>query len=105
MAEFVGGKCLVSDEVINTVIAMAAARVEGITYVRGLDARTSALRRHYYKSIHTAIEGRTLITDLTVGVDRESVILEVVAKVQEQVKEDVETMLGLHCERVDVTVE
>ncbi|WP_019133351.1 Asp23/Gls24 family envelope stress response protein [Kallipyga massiliensis] len=104
MKEFVGGSCYVANEVIDTVIAQAAAKVEGVSQVRGYDAKNGRLKSHYDKLIQTESKDGHLITALTLSVSRDAVIKDVVYQAQVAIKEEVESMFGLVCDRVDVVV-
>lgn len=104
MKEFVGGSCFVANEVIDTVIAQAAAKVEGVSQVRGYDAKNGRLRAHYDKQIQTETQNGHLTTALILSVSRDAVIKDVVYQAQLAIKEEVESMFGLYCDRVDVVV-
>lgn len=104
MKQFEGGRCLVANRVIDQMIAIRAAEVDGVLEVRGFDASTGALRHGYDKSIITETENGALSTELSIMVDKNSIIIDVVKEVQEAVRLEVEAILGLHCKRVDVHV-
>lgn len=104
MKEFVGGSCYVANDVIDAVIAKAASEVEGVSQVKGFDAKNSRLRAHHEKQIHTESQDGHLRTILTLSVDRGAVVKDVVRQVQVAIKDEVESMFGLACDRVDVVV-
>lgn len=104
MKEFVGGSCFVANEVIDSVIAQAASRMEGVEQVKGFDARNGKLRSHYKNYICTKTQEGHLTTMITLSVDREAKVQEVVHAAQLAVKNEVESMFGLVCDRVDVAV-
>ncbi len=104
MKQFEGGRCLVANQVIDQMVAMSAADVDGVLAVRGYDAETGALRRGYERSILAEMEEDGLSVRLVLDVLPDASIVETVERVQKAVKREIEAMLGLPCKRVDVVV-
>lgn len=104
MKEFEGGRCLVSNRVIDQMLALRAAEVDGVLAVAGFDAESGTLRRGYERYITTETKDGELETELSIMVDKDRVIIKVVRDVQEAVRQEVEAILGLTCRRVDVHV-
>ncbi len=105
MESFKGGRCLVANEVIDTVTALAASRVEGVMEVRGFNSKEGKLRRNYKQKILTKSEGGHIVAGLTLVIDRDYSIIKVCEEVQEAVKAEIESMFGLICDKVDIIVE
>lgn len=104
MKEFEGGRCLVSNRVIDQMLALRAAEVDGVLAVAGFDAESGTLHRGYERYITTETKDGELATELSIMVDKDRVIIKVVRDVQEAVRQEVEAILGLTCRRVDVHV-
>ena len=104
MKEFEGGRCLVSNRVIDQMLALRAAEVDGVLAVAGFDPELGTLRRGYERYIVTETENGELTTELSIMVNKDRVIVQVVRDVQEAVCQEVEAVLGLACRRVNVHV-
>lgn len=104
MDYFKGGSCLVANEVIDKIIAYAATQVEGVAEVPGYDQDSGKLRYRHEKYLASEEENGHLWIALMIVVDRDYSVMEVVKNVQKSIKEEVESMLGLVCEKIDVAV-
>lgn len=104
MKPFEHGTVQVSNDVIDTLIASAASKVEGVREVKGYDERAGKLRMQHQRSIETEIKEGRLTSQLTIAVKEGEAILSVAENVQRAVKHEVENILGLHCEAVFVDV-
>lgn len=105
MESFKGGRCLVANEVIDTVTALAASRVEGVVEVRGFNSKDGKLRRNYQQKLLTKSSKGHIVACLTLVIDRSYSIIKVCEQVQEAVKTEIESMFGLICDKVDIIVE
>lgn len=105
MNSFKGGKCLVANEVIDTVAALAASRVEGVEEVPGFNSKDGKLKRNYKQKLMTKSEDGHIKAVLSLIIDRDYSIVKVGKEVQEAVKKELESMFGLKCDQVDIIVE
>lgn len=104
MREFEGGNVYVANDVIDMIIATAASRVDFVFEVKGYDMKSQKLRYGHNKYIETEVENDQLTTSLIVQIEDGANIKDVCTNIQEAVKESVESMLGLKCNKVDLLV-
>lgn len=104
MKAFQGGTVHVANEVIDIIIALTAVRVDNVVAVKGYDDVKNRLHRNYKSHIKTVVDDRYLTTDLTILVDMQRPIIEIVEEVQDKIRQQVESMLGLQCGEVNITV-
>jgi uncharacterized alkaline shock family protein YloU len=105
MSNYASGSVFIGNDVVDTIIAMTAYSVDDVLEVKGFDGVHGQLRYGHGRFIKTETGEGSLSAQLTLVVDREANILKVVHKVQEDISNTVEIMLGLKCERVDINVE
>nr|WP_072513857.1 Asp23/Gls24 family envelope stress response protein [Ndongobacter massiliensis] len=105
MNDFKNGTVQVANTVIDRIIAHTAASVEGVAEVKGYHSKEERLRRSAPKYILTEVEDDRLSTSLVLSVEPGFSVLAVAREVQESVAKQVESMLGLYCERVNIAVE
>lgn len=104
MKQFEGGTCRIANEVVDLLIASAAARVDGVEEVYGLDPQTNRLRHGYDRFLSTSTEEGVLETSLTIRIALGESICDVIEQVQVAVRREVTSMLGLECRDVSVCV-
>ena len=56
MKEFEGGRCLVSNRVIDQMLALRAAEVDGVLAVAGFDSESGTLRRDVQEAVCQEVE-------------------------------------------------
>jgi uncharacterized alkaline shock family protein YloU len=104
------GKIQIADEVIQVIAGLAASEVEGVAGMSGSFAGglTESLlgRKNLAKGVKVTFgeEDKTCVIDLSVVLDFGVNIPEVSIRVQEHVKQTVESMTGLEVVRVNVHV-
>jgi len=97
----------IADEVISTVAALAASEVDGVAGMTGsLVGGLSEMlgRRNPQKGVRVEIDGQEVTVDLNLAVRYGVRIPEVAARVQERVRDAVQTMTGLCVRAVNVHV-
>ena len=97
MRDFTGGTVQVANDVIDVIIATTALRVDDVLAVKGFDHDKNRLTRSTKNSIKTGVQAGRLTTDLTISVEMNRPIVEIVEEVQTKVAEQVESMLGITC--------
>lgn len=95
---------MVANDVIDKIIANAAIQVEGVSEVPGFDQDTGRLHHHHEKYLASEEENGHIWIAIMIVVDRDYSLVEVIREVQESIIKEVESMLGLVCEKVDVVV-
>lgn len=104
MKQFTNGSVQVSNDVIDIIIASTALKVEGILEVKGYDGKKKNLAKNHAKYIQTVVENGVLNTKISVIISTEKVIIDVVEKAQQDIHNQIESMLGLKCGNIDVMV-
>ncbi len=104
MKGFSGGTVQVANDVIDVIIATTALRVDDVLGVKGFHQDKNRLNRNYKSNINTNVEGGKLRTALTIYVKMGRPLVEIVEEVQAKVAEQVESMLGIPCDEVHITV-
>ncbi|RKD27877.1 Uncharacterized conserved protein YloU, alkaline shock protein (Asp23) family [Caminicella sporogenes DSM 14501] len=102
------GQVKISDEVVGTIAGLAAAEVEGIYSMSGgLAGNISDLlgRKSLSKGVKVEVGEEEAAIDLYVIVDYGVKIPDVAWKVQEKVKNAIETMTGLRVVEVNIHVQ
>ena len=101
------GGVRVANEVIASIAAMAAGEIEGVA---GLDENNA---RHFgdwisrlsaHQGVRVRVDGRSIHLELFLQVAASAVVPQVAERVQANVVEAVERMLGLNVAAVDVFV-
>ncbi|MBQ6639180.1 MAG: Asp23/Gls24 family envelope stress response protein [Lachnospiraceae bacterium] len=99
------GTVKVADDVVPNIAALAAAEVDGVVSVaENLTAEIIDRMgmRKAPKGVKVEIKGKKVYVDMALGIDYGYNVPETSRKVQEKVKESIETMMGL--EVVDVNI-
>lgn len=103
MADFKHGAVMISNEIIDQLVAECALQVEGVNSVVGY--KNGKLEKGKKAALlNTEVNENNINVDLTIVADKGANISEVAEKVQEQVAEQVNTMLGFNVEEVNVFV-
>lgn len=103
-----GGRIVFADDVVATIAALAAADVPGVDGMSGgvVDGFTEKLgRKNVTKGVKVEVGAEEAAVDLSVNVKFGYKIREVCTKVQEAVKNSIETMTGLKVVEVNVYVQ
>lgn len=104
MNQFKYGSVQVNNDVIDMIIAEAAARVEGVSEVKGYDAQAKKLRHGRKKAIETTVDTGKLTTSIKLSVASGYSIVKVAEAVQVAVRDEIRSMLGLEVDKIDVSV-
>jgi len=101
------GGVRVANEVIASIAAMAAAEIDGVAGMDETNARHFGdwlSRQSAHRGVRVRLEGRSIHLELFLQVASTAVVPQVAERVQGNVVEAVERMLGLHVAAVDVFV-
>lgn len=102
------GNVNISDDVIGIITSIAAAEIEGVNGLSGGFAEDLAEKfgvKNLKKGVKVDIEDDIVVVDLNIVVDFGIRIPDVAWKVQENVKNAVETMTGLSVKAVNIHVQ
>ncbi len=99
----------ISDEVISVIAGLAASEIEGVagmsaTFV-GEISQILTGKRNISKGVKVSVEEDSAVIDLYTVVEYGVKIPEIASKVQNNVKNTVETMTGLNVSSVNVYVQ
>ena len=94
------GQVKISNDVIVTIAGLAALEVEGVETITSL---TDKLLKN--NGVKIQIEDGKVTLDVVITVEYGMVIPDVCTKVQENVKNTVETMTGLEVSQVNIQVQ
>lgn len=102
-----GGKVIFAEDVIATIASLAAGDVEGVhsmsgTAMEGLSEKFG--KKSYTKGVRVEVGSQECAVDLTLVIKYGYRIQEVAKKVQQEVKNAIETMTGLNVVEVNVAV-
>ena len=103
------GQITYSNEVISTIVSVATTEVEGISGIAGSAGSISGILGKG-KSVKTPrgvrvdMKGEEVSVDVSVTVDYGMPIQKVGRNAQENVRKSIESMTGLHVEKVDLHV-
>lgn len=103
-----GGRIVFADDVVATIAALAAAEVPGVDGMSGgvVDGFTEKLgRKNVTKGVKVEVGTEEAAIDLSVNIKFGYRIREVCEKMQQTVKNSVETMTGLKVVEVNVYVQ
>lgn len=105
----VTGNIKISDDVIATIAVIATEEVEGVaemygSFTEGI-AEKFAGKKRYSKGVRVENTDSGVIIDLDIIVEYGVKIPDVSWEIQENVKNNIETMTGLHAEKVNIHVE
>jgi uncharacterized alkaline shock family protein YloU len=101
------GTIHISEEVIASIAAVAAAEVEGVTGIVGGRELTDKLGNHKVspgKGVRLSITDEAVEAELSITVDASAIVCKVAEQVQDAVISSVQDMTGLTLQRVNVNV-
>jgi uncharacterized alkaline shock family protein YloU len=99
------GQITYANEVIATIVSVATTEVEGITGIAGSSAITGILAKGKTpRGVKVDVNGQDINVDVSVTVDYGMPIQKVGRNAQENVRKSIESMTGLHVEKVDLHV-
>ena len=101
------GTVEIADEVISTIAALAATEVEGVASIIGNITHEKAARagsRALSRGIKIRVEDKEITVSMVILMQYAYSIPETTRKVQEKVKNTLETMTGLSVREVNVSV-
>ena len=102
-----GGKIVFADDVVATIAYLAAGEVEGVHAMIGttMEGLTEKLgKKNYTKGVKVEVGAEECTCDITIVVKYGYRIQAVAQKVQEEIKNAIETMTGLKVVEVNVNV-
>ena len=102
-----GGKIVFADDVVATIAYLAAGEVEGVhamigTTMEGLSEKLG--KKNYTKGVKVEVGSEECACDVTIIVKYGYRIQAVAQKVQEEIKNAIETMTGLKVGSVEVNI-
>ena len=103
-----GGKIIFATDVIATIAGLAATEVDGVDSLSGtvVEGITGMLgKKNLTKGIKVEVKEDEVALDMSLSVKHGTKIHEVCYKVQQGVKNAIETMTGLRVVMVNVTVQ
>ena len=104
------GQITYANEVIATIVSVATTEVEGISGIAGVSSSISGIlgkgksSRNVSRGVRVDVEGSDVNVDVSVTVDYGMPIQKVGRNAQENVRKSIESMTGLHVEKVDLHV-
>ena len=101
------GQITYANEVIATIVGVATTEVEGISGIVGSSAISGILgkaSRSVPRGVRVDMQGEDVSVDVSVTVDYGMPIQKVGRNAQENVRKSIESMTGLHVEKVDLHV-
>ena len=100
-----GGKIVFADDVVATIAYLAAGEVEGVHAMIGSTSISEMLgKKNYTKGVKVEVGSEECACDITIVVKYGYRIQAVAQKVQEEIKNAIETMTGLRVVEVNVNV-
>ena len=100
-----GGKIVFADDVVATIAFLAAGEVEGVHAMIGSTSISEMLgKKNYTKGVKVEVGTEECACDITIVVKYGYRIQEVAQKVQQEIKNAIETMTGLKVVEVNVNV-
>ena len=105
----VDGNVKISEEVVATIAGIAAEEVNGVygmytSFTDGLAERLGA-KKNFSKGVKVEMLDNNVIVDVYIVVDYGAKIPDISWEVQENIKNNIETMTGLDVEKVNIHVE
>ena len=105
----VDGNVRISEEVVATIAGIAAEEVKGVygmytSFTDGLAERLGA-KKNFSKGVKVEMLDNNVIVDVYIVVDYGAKIPDISWEVQENIKNNIETMTGLDVEKVNIHVE
>ena len=99
------GQITYANEVIATIVSVATTEVEGISGIYGSGAISGILAKGKTpRGVKVDMNGQDINVDVSVTVDYGMPIQKVGRNAQENVRKSIESMTGLHVEKVDLHV-
>lgn len=100
------GKINYANSVISTIVSVATTEVEGISGIYGSNGAMTGIigRNKVPRGVKVVVNGEAVQVDISVTVDYGMPIQKVGRNCQENVRKSIESMTGLHVEKVDVHV-
>ncbi len=102
------GEVKISEEAITTIVINAAMEVEGVTAVSHnivSDIKGIIARKGARSGVRVAMSGEEVDIDLTLTLAFDVSMPEVAAKVQQSVKNAVESMAGMTVRKVNIRIQ
>ena len=99
------GQITYANEVISTIVSVATTEVEGISGIVGATSISGILAKGKTpRGVRVDMNGQDVNVDVSVTVDYGMPIQKVGRSAQENVRKSIESMTGLHVEKVDLHV-
>ena len=99
------GQITYANEVISTIVSVATTEVEGISGIVGASSMTGIIGKgRTPRGVRVDMDGDDVTVDVSVTVDYGMPIQKVGRNAQENVRKSIESMTGLHVEKVDLHV-
>ena len=99
------GQITYANEVIATIVSVATTEVEGISGIVGATSMSGIIGKgRTPRGVRVDMDGQDVNVDVSVTVDYGMPIQKVGRNAQENVRKSIETMTGLHVEKVDLHV-
>ena len=99
------GQITYANEVIATIVSVATTEVDGISGIAGSGAISGILAKGKTpRGVKVDMDGENVDVDVSVTVDYGMPIQKVGRNAQENVRKSIESMTGLHVEKVDLHV-
>lgn len=99
------GQITYANEVIATIVSVATTEVDGISGIAGSGSLTGILAKGKTpRGVKVDLNGENVGVDVSVTVDYGMPIQKVGRNAQENVRKSIESMTGLHVEKVDLHV-
>lgn len=103
------GNIKISVDVVSTIAGIAASELEGVAYMHGSFAggivEKLGAKKSPSKGVKVEMTEDSVIVDLYIVVDYGVRIPELAWEIQENVKNNIETMTGLDVEKVNIHIE
>jgi uncharacterized alkaline shock family protein YloU len=106
-SEEVLGEITIAPEIIATLAAITTMKVPGVTGMAGLpQASLSTLigKRELNKGVKVDVKEKSVNLEISIAVDIGATIIEVARKVQQEVKQVIESKTGMKVNRIDINV-
>jgi gls24 family stress protein len=96
------GQITYANEVISTIVSVATTEVDGISAIAGSNGLLG--KGKMSRGVRVDMDGEDVSVDVSVTVDYGMPIQKVGRSAQENVRKSIESMTGLHVEKVDLHV-
>lgn len=101
------GSVVISDDVLAVISAMAATEVDGVISMAGnisAELITKLGIKKLSKGVRVAVDGNSVVVDLSIVLRMNENIMKISKKVQDKVKTAVENMTGMEVVKVNVNI-